>query len=323
VQWAVEVMRHTLTLPQVLQHLLQLDRIETATAHRDSIRGCTSPRCQQRFSWVEPGSCGCDPLSESTGWQDCKEAEQLAALAAMPPHLLTPPQHAALVMHAWQAQAHVKPTEAFDSDAQLTLPGLADVAVVSRGGWQRHSWKTSNQDAFLALPLAAGGSGTACCSSAVAIGVFDGHGRAGQAASAHLRNALASGLCMHNQLALMAQPACQPEQQQQQQAQAQQQQAPQPAGAAAVLLEEEAAAAQLLERCFAAAASTMPSTGADFSLSGSTAVMCLVQPGSVTAAWAGDSRAVLGLHSGQRYISCALTHDHRPSRLVGAAGPGP
>jgi len=70
----------------------------------------------------------------------------------MPPHLLTPPQHAALVMHAWQAQAHVKPAEAFDSDAQLTLPGLADVAVVSRGGWQRHSWKSSNQDAFLALP---------------------------------------------------------------------------------------------------------------------------------------------------------------------------
>ena len=170
----------------------------------------------------------------------------------------------------------------------------AEVAVVSRGGWQRHSWKGVNQDSFLALPLAAGaacssGSSSggdsasapaACASSAVAIGVFDGHGRAGEAASAHLRNALASGLLMHSQLALMAQPAECQQQQNSQQASA-------PAAAAAPsahasrapedTAQEEAAA--LLERCFAAAASTMPSTGSDFSLSGSTAVMCLVQPG--------------------------------------------
>lgn len=272
------------------------------------------------------------------------------------------------------------------------------MAVVSRGGWQRHSWKGCNQDAFLALPLAVGsaacqgcGPSAACYPAAVAIGVFDGHGREGQAASSHLRNALASGLLMHNQLALLARQACQPAQ---------------PGGAAASAGEaagsEEAGgvgadaaseAAALLERCFAAAASTMPSTGADFSLSGSTAVMCLVQPGrwgpsglpsaveengrrpalplvacpastrgqaaeqvlrgltmrpptrcplhlgagprsaprppdssglpspypvcSVTAAWAGDSRAVLGLHQGGRYIACALTRDHKPGRWAG------
>lgn len=158
----------------------------------------------------------------------------------------------------------------------LRAPRLpADVAVVSRGGWQRQSWKGCNQDSFLALPLAAGSStcqecptAAACCSAAVAIGVFDGHGRAGQAASSHLRNALASGLLMHNQLALMAQPACQQE----------------ASGASAAANDQARSdpaeeAAQLLERCFAAAASTMLSTGNDFSLSGSTAVMCLVQPG--------------------------------------------
>lgn len=164
------------------------------------------------------------------------------------------------------------------------VPGLADVAVVSRGGWQRHSWKGCNQDSFLALPLAvAPPTGRACAecpaaadcgAAALAIGVFDGHGRAGAAASAHLRNALASGLLMHNQLAQAAQRACAAT-------------GPAPCGRgedascapAAAPVDPADEAAQLLERCFAAAASTMPSTGADFSLSGSTAVMCLVQPG--------------------------------------------
>lgn len=192
-------------------------------------------------------------------------------------------------------------------------PMPADVAVVSRGGWQRHSWKNVNQDAFLALPLAPAGpplttcadcaTVASCCSAAVAVGVFDGHGRAGAAASAHLRNALASGLLMHSQLAQAAQKAC-----------ARGGRAA-PHGAPATAAEQQEEAAQLLERCFAAAASTMPSTGADFSMSGSTAVLCLVQPGAVTAAWSGDSRAVLGLHHpGGRYIACALTADHKPAR---------
>lgn len=207
------------------------------------------------------------------------------------------------------------------------------MAVVSRGGWQRHSWKGVNQDSFLALPLAPAGppapgcaacaTAASCCSAAVAVGVFDGHGRAGQAASAHLRNALASGLLMHSQLAAAAQRACAAGG------------APDgaPSGAGRTAEDARGEAAQLLERCFAAAASTMPSTGADFSMSGSTAVLCLVQPGAVTAAWAGDSRAVLGLHQPDRgaggggggrgpgrYIACALTADHKPSRC-GAARP--
>lgn len=194
---------------------------------------------------------------------------------SLPPHHPPRPQ-------AWENAAHTKPAN-FDAGAQLMVPGLADVAVVSRGGWQRHSWKGCNQDSFLALPLAvAPPSGRACAdcpaaadcgAAALAIGVFDGHGRAGAAASAHLRNALASGLLMHNQLAQAARRAC-----------AATGPAPcaageAPSSAATAAVDPADEAAQLLERCFAAAASTMPSTGADFSLSGSTAVMCLVQPG--------------------------------------------
>lgn len=337
VDWSVEVTRNTLTIPQVLQHLEQQERMEAFAASRRAAAGhaCAAPstlREQNHISWVEHSTSTTASLMEgiqSDADSSSSEDEMLAGLAALPTHALTEAQQAAVVLSAWERAAPTKPAN-FDADAQLTLPGLADVAVVSRGGWQRRTWKGCNQDAFLALPLAAGSAAcqdcdslAACCSPAVAIGVFDGHGRAGQAASAHLRNALASGLLMHNQLALMARPACQlpsgspgtassgaqtpPPQHKQQQQQ-------QKAGAVSDIGEDAASeVAALLERCFAAAASTMPSTGADFSLSGSTAVMCLIQPGSVTAAWSGDSRAVLGLHKGKRYIACALTRDHKPS----------
>lgn len=219
----------------------------------------------------------------ATGWQ-VSAAHPLPSLAYLP---------SPSPLQAWENAAHTKPAN-FDAGAQLMVPGLADVAVVSRGGWQRHSWKSCNQDSFLALPLAvAPPSGRACAecpaaadwgAAALAIGVFDGHGRAGAAASAHLRNALASGLLMHNQLAQAAQRAC-----------AASGPAPcaagqAPNGAAVAPVDPADEAAQLLERCFAAAASTMPSTGADFSLSGSTAVMCLVQPGR----WVGAAGVQLG-----------------------------
>ena len=66
---------------------------------------------------------------------------------------------------------------------------------------------------------------------------------------------------------------------------------------------------------------------ADFARSGSTAVVCSVQPGRVTAAWTGDSRAVLGLHafsggeddgSSLRPIRAVipLTRDHKPDPLL-------
>ncbi|EFN56528.1 hypothetical protein CHLNCDRAFT_144153 [Chlorella variabilis] len=319
-------------MPQVLQHLEQLERIEAAAGELAAARGgrpaakpSPAPRRPHTVSWVDHGASAAASLMEavlSGGEEAASEEEALAALAALPPRTLTEAQQAALVMQAWDSAAHTKPAH-FDADAALAVPGLAEVAVVSRGGWQRHSWKGCNQDSFLALPLAGGAAACqgcsdapACCSPAVAVGVFDGHGRAGAAASAHLRNALASGLLMHSQLALMAQPACQPREGGQdggqRGGQGGQGSGSHGPGAAAAAAAQQEEAAQLLERCFAAAASTMPSTGADFSLSGSTAVMCLLQPGSVTAAWAGDSRAVLGLCQGGRYIACALTHDHRP-----------
>jgi hypothetical protein len=119
-------------------------------------------------------------------------------------------------------------------------------------------------------------------------------------------------MLMHSQLALMAQPAeCQ--QQQEQDASQPQQQAGTPAPAAAAAssahisrapedaAQEEAAA--LLERCFAAAASTMPSTGSDFSLSGSTAVMCLVQPGRWVP-WVVCVHGKVAVRSGAAAVNC-------------------
>ena len=63
-------------------------------------------------------------------------------------------------------------------------------------------------------------------------------------------------------------------------------------------------------------ANAVDSTDADFSRSGATAVVCAIQPGRVTAAWAGDSRAVLGMygtHEGRQLRAVIpLTRDHKP-----------
>lgn len=49
--WAVDVVRHKLTMPQVLQHLEQLERIEGA--RRGGAAKPASAREQHRVSWVE------------------------------------------------------------------------------------------------------------------------------------------------------------------------------------------------------------------------------------------------------------------------------
>lgn len=52
--WAVDVVRHKLTMPQVLQHLEQLERIEAAAgARRGGAAKPASAREQHRVSWVE------------------------------------------------------------------------------------------------------------------------------------------------------------------------------------------------------------------------------------------------------------------------------
>jgi hypothetical protein len=53
----------------------------------------------------------------------------MAAVAALPPHLLTESQQAAVILQAWESAAHAKPP-GFDAAAQLTLPGLAGTSCM-------------------------------------------------------------------------------------------------------------------------------------------------------------------------------------------------
>lgn len=132
-----------------------------------------------------------------------------------------------------------------------------------------------SQDCHLLLPLPLGEP--ASCSDdecacpdpppAVLIGAFDGHGVLGAAASRYTRTCVVNGVRRNQWRRASA-----------------------PGGG------EAEAAQQLLEAAFAAAGSAIEGSGLELRESGSTAVVCLLEPGRVTAAWAGDSRAVLGLH---------------------------
>ena len=134
---------------------------------------------------------------------------------------------------------------------------------MSTGGRANGQWKPDNQDSFLVQPTASAAAASPAAPAAAAIGVFDGHGRLGRAASAIVRQAMADTL-------------------------------------AAVGLEAAAAgglqgAARLLDGCFSAADQALEASGRDFSKSGCTAVLALLDRDSVSVAWAGDSRAVLGV----------------------------
>ena len=102
--------------------------------------------------------------------------------------------------------------------------------------------------------------------AAAAIGVFDGHGRLGGEASRTVRAAFAE------QLAALS-----------------------PGDAAAAAAAGLPGAAALLDGCFAAAEAALEAAGRDWSKSGCTAVLALLDRDSVSVAWAGDSRAVLGV----------------------------
>ncbi|KAL4422270.1 hypothetical protein ABPG75_008467 [Micractinium tetrahymenae] len=166
-------------------------------------------------------------------------------------------------LQMWDADAPMKPRN-FDSAAKLRLSGVADIAAVSSGGRANGRWKPDNQDSFLVQPTADGAGSEQ--PRAAAIGVFDGHGRLGASAAAIVRQAMADRLA-----ALRAEEAT---------------------AAAAGGLQGTAA---LLDGCFSAAEAAMEQSGRDFSKSGCTAVLALLDHDSVSVAWAGDSRAVLGV----------------------------
>jgi|EP01047_Picozoa_sp_COSAG01_P009045 serine/threonine protein phosphatase PrpC len=119
-------------------------------------------------------------------------------------------------------------------------------------------------------------------------GVFDGHGAEGRAAACYARDSVRRHLSERG-----------------------------------AELWTEAAAASALRAAFAAAHAGM-GMAADCTYSGTTAVVCVVLPGSITVAWVGDSRAVVGPRDGSGCTG--LTEDHRPEvpsereRIEGAGG---
>lgn len=124
-------------------------------------------------------------------------------------------------------------------------PPAADIAAVSTGGRANGRWKPDNQDSFLVQPTAGGPASEE--PRAAAIGVFDGHGRLGASAAAIVRQAMADRLA-----ALRAEEA------------------------AAAVADGVQGAAALLDGCFTAAEAAMQSSGRDFSKSGCTAVLALL-----------------------------------------------
>eukprot|EP00887_Chlorella_sp_A99_P002157 scaffold21.g2157.t1 len=237
-------------------------------------------------------------------------------------------------LRVWREEEHLKPP-GHDAAKAMRLSGGIDVAVVSAGG-RMQGWKPDNQDSFflqsLALPgaLSASAPPAAACYPgtsvvlpgtlpgaaahallgspaaaaaglglpALAMGVFDGHGRLGRYAATHVRDAIHASL-MRQQAELVESGSAA---------------ARRLPGAAVAAPQTHLALA--LAHSFDAAAASMGRSERDFSRSGCTAVVCGVTPDGVTAMWTGDSRAVLGICSSGRAstIALPLTEDHKPGR---------
>lgn len=152
-----------------------------------------------------------------------------------------------------------------------------DAAAVSMGGRANGRWKHDNQDAFLLKHVAP----DSITDSLLLLGVFDGHGRFGHKVSHMVRDAFNSfmeSIPMHQ------------------------------------LFDQTD---DVVSSCFSSVAAHIDAAQADFSCSGATAVLCAVNHDKLVAAWAGDSRAVIGLSGtgddGRPVrVVLPLTKDHKP-----------
>ncbi|PRW58680.1 phosphatase [Chlorella sorokiniana] len=228
------------------------------------------------------------------------------------------------LMEGWTAAAAERPP-GFDSQASLALPGFAEAAVVSRGGRMSNRWKSENQDAFLLELLgstagtagAAGTAGTADIAAGAAgavsaaaqrqgpllVGVLDGHGVGGQTASRVAADGIAAELAQRlgrsggsstdgsGSDSSSRDASC------------------------TSSSSSSAPSQQALVESFQRVAARMQADDA-FREGGTAAVVCLVERGSITCAWAGDCRAVAGLSlegpGGPAFVVHPLTQDHKP-----------
>lgn len=201
----------------------------------------------------------------------------------------------------WTAVAHQRPS-GFDQEAQLALTGVADVAVVTRGGRARGYWKIANQDAFaLSSPSP----------DTLLLAVCDGHGRLGEGASQAAATGLAAAMPEH-----LAQAAAASSNGSNGSATSSSSSG---SGSTTSTTNGSSSSADAAQRALVSAfqevASRMQQDAA-FVDCGTAVAACLVQPGSVSVAWAGDCRAVLGLSvgtaAGPKCLVHSLTRDHKP-----------
>jgi len=158
----------------------------------------------------------------------------------------------------------------------------------STGGVTSGAWKIDNQDAFIVSRLDFGikaekeeeekGVGWGwnkirkkkknSARSAYLVGVLDGHGRVGKAAALQAKDALLSAIQTSNASSLSK-----------------------------INLPDKREYERWMENAFQTAAATLLRSSFDFSKSGTTAVVSLIDERGLTVAWAGDSRAVLGVYT--------------------------
>ena len=187
--------------------------------------------------------------------------------------------------------ASAAPAPGFNADQRLTVPGLADVALLSWGGRVRGKWKAANQDAFAAAALA-----TSPAHPAALLVVCDGHGRGGERASSTAAAGLAAAV--PQAYSHLLQPG-----------------SSNGDGGSGGGGGGQPAAQQALVAAFQAVGASMQ---ASFDGCGTAALACLLEPRRLTAAWAGDCRAVAGLvlatTQGPAVLVHPLTRDHKPDK---------
>jgi RNA polymerase II C-terminal domain phosphatase-like 3/4 len=170
------------------------------------------------------------------------------------------------------------------------LAGGVEFGASSTGGVTSGAWKIDNQDAFIVSRLDFGiiaekkkeeeekgvgwgwnkirNNNNTSSRSAYVVGVLDGHGRVGKAAALQAKDALISAIQTSTASSVSK-------------------------GNVPDKMEYE----RWMENAFQTAAATLLRSSFDFSKSGTTAVLSLIDERGLTVAWAGDSRAVLGVYT--------------------------
>ncbi|GAB4814164.1 hypothetical protein N2152v2_001210 [Parachlorella kessleri] len=207
---------------------------------------------------------------------------------------------------------------------------LQRVAVLSTVGQSRGLPKAHNQDSFLVEQLAlSGGPGSSrSAPAATLVGVFDGHGQNGHKVAGLVASAVQEhiSLALHQAASMSSasysdEDACVPLVDRGLWWDTDPASTCSNLSSAAALATEDlvltpTSAQSGLEQTFSRVAESVAAASSSLTYqSGSTAVLCLILQDSVVAAWAGDSRAVVGKRAEGEWYATQLTQDHKPNRL--------